>query len=763
MTESSSDPEKVDHGEGNPPSGSGIVFVCDASAEAERLMGALRNRGYSAVDVPLGLLPTRVRYETPDLILVDAEAHEAARLIAEARAASSVRVRLVLLGQPDGALSRDPSLQEAATLVFTRPLDISKAADALRELLGPPPRPNLRPSLMRSARAPMLVASARRPYRTDIAPSSRPFVKPDTFESHWPIASTPSLGPLASDALVGLGDMPPTRGVSHTSTPPSHGIASLSPETRTLLDQARRRVLSYPAQLSRPARLAVENGAHGAVSAELIAALSEPLGLTEAPQDAANTNTGDTPGGLTHRGLARATELPSASARPVFPLEESEQTNPGGRPPSRSPDDGTRVPALQAVRPPALSLPPLDDLSDLLTQPLASFRVPRMPGSEDLPPAPPSEVPSTSPGGRRVAIPTAAPLPSVIGTELPEFEPTEGWEPKLPIEALALAIRQRLSGALAQQTAGGVRRVLLRDGDLLTLTSSGEAESLVQFLAERGDLTPTTMTGLRGVPKFGRHAGAALIAQGHLSQEDLWPILRAHAEWLLGRVLATEQPLVLDRNAPQRMLEEPAVFGGAAGAEIYVDVLRRVMHSGAAFERLGSGERTLGFNAHRALLPETSLSSDVEHAVQAAIGQPLTRIKERSPTLLVVLAALTELGILTAGEGTKPVPRAEVLTEKSAEMDDAAFAALVGARRALVDDGDYFVILGIARSATRYEVDRARLELRREFDAQRLTGRNAHLKTELDLVLSVVDEAHLVLSDDVRRERYRRALETYPP
>jgi hypothetical protein len=331
-----------------------------------------------------------------------------------------------------------------------------------------------------------------------------------------------------------------------------------------------------------------------------------------------------------------------------------------------------------------------------------------------------------------------------------------------PMETVATAIRERLSGALAQQTARGVRRALLRDGDILTLTSSDEAESLVQFLVARGDLPPDSASGLRGVPRFGRHAGAALVAQGKLRQEDLWTVLRAHAEWLLGLMLSSPEALVLDPNAPQRLLEEPAVFGGAAGAEIYVEVMRRVMHHGAAFERLGSGERALGWGGHRALLAETGLPPELERAVHNALEQPLSRARDKTPQLLAVLAALTELDVLTAGGGARPTPRPEVLREKSAEMDDEAFAASLRARRALVDEGDYFSILGVARSATRYEIDRAREHFRREFDARHLTGRNAHLADELELVLHVVDEAHLVLADDVRRERYRIALERLP-
>ena len=83
-----------------------------------------------------------------------------------------------------------------------------------------------------------------------------------------------------------------------------------------------------------------------------------------------------------------------------------------------------------------------------------------------------------------------------------------------------------------------MRRIVLRDGDLVTAASSADDETLVAFLAARGDLDRDAAARLgTKLPPFGRHAGAALIAHGYLGQDDLWPVLRAHAEWIIGRAL----------------------------------------------------------------------------------------------------------------------------------------------------------------------------------------------------------------------------------
>jgi curved DNA-binding protein CbpA len=83
---------------------------------------------------------------------------------------------------------------------------------------------------------------------------------------------------------------------------------------------------------------------------------------------------------------------------------------------------------------------------------------------------------------------------------------------------------------------------------------------------------------------------------------------------------------------------------------------------------------------------------------------------------------------------------------------------------ALVEDGDYFALLGVARGATGYEVKRAYLELRRAFEPARvLTAQTADLVNDVKTIVEVLDEAYEILREPNRRERYRKAIEAGPP
>jgi hypothetical protein len=334
-------------------------------------------------------------------------------------------------------------------------------------------------------------------------------------------------------------------------------------------------------------------------------------------------------------------------------------------------------------------------------------------------------------------------------------------EDKTAMMYLARAIRDRQSGAVAQQEGIGLRRIVLTDGDISTVTSTLEGESLAHFLRTRGDISEDVLATLGSVPGFGRHAGAALIARGLLQQEDLWPVLRSHAEWIMGHALVSEAVTQFEKSVPARILEEPAVFGGAAGTEIYLETIRRIVPPKQAYALLGAPEQVLSMGQHESLLGESALDQTDQQHVLEAVGKPIKAAMERRAEMMPVILALTYLDVLSTG-GRAPRPATKNIEVKSEEMDAEAFTARLRSRRALVDDGDYFSILGIARGATSYEVERAKEELLGEFSDQKLTARTAHLRDDLALLRETIREAHLVLVDDVRRRRYRMALEAVP-
>jgi hypothetical protein len=288
--------------------------------------------------------------------------------------------------------------------------------------------------------------------------------------------------------------------------------------------------------------------------------------------------------------------------------------------------------------------------------------------SRPLESQPPAESRGTAVG--KGALPASDPPPGK--SRLPDVPVILG--PGDGLRALARSIAARFTGSIAFEDDAGIRRVVFRDGDFVTASSSAEAESLVQFLAQRGDLAPDMTQKLaRKLPPFGRHAGAALVAQGHLRQDELWTVLRAHAEWLLGRLASLSRGgASLEHEIPQRLQAEPGVFGGATGAEVLVETSRRVVAAGDAIQRLGGRDVRLAPGPARSLLAECALSDAEAALVAQADGVTLEDLLARATNddFASVVWPLVELGVLSSEAGARrPAPEP---VRKSTDWDPLA-------------------------------------------------------------------------------------------
>lgn len=501
-------------------------------------------------------------------------------------------------------------------------------------------------------------------------------------------------------------------GAGEERPPAAH--AAFSPELAQLLAEAVERVGAEASPSSAPP----SDDEPLEASADLLAMLDEPLDPYEEGSEG-GTGTG-------HRSGTSAT---AARDEPLTPLPSRvDREQPQEHEEARAPT------SLEAIPPP----PPSNDalrLMSLNTPPPMTDAQTRPPVSLEEP------VPSS-----------VSALPEVLG---------EG-DAAL---ALAQAIATRRSGSLALTAPGGLRRIVLQDGDIVTAGSSSTDETLLAFLVGHGDVDRQSADKLVGkLPPFGRHAGAALVAHGHLGQEDLWPVLRGHAEWVIARAVAEPSgTCTLEPEPPGRLRAEPSVFGGAPGAEVLVEVLRRTVDPETALARLGGMRARLDHGPRSSLLGECALGDHVTDRVARAVGLTVAEASaDAEPDLITTFYALAALGVLHVIAPARPA--SEPARREVDPIDEEGIRLRVRARMALVEEGDYFALLGVSRSATSYEIRRAFLELRRVFEPARLlTAATADLAPDTRLIAEVLDEAYEILREPARRDRYRRAIEASPP
>jgi hypothetical protein len=789
---------------GNNEDGGTLIFVSDASAEAERLTTALRARGYPVIDVPLGLLVSRVSVQRPSLILCDADASAALETIRRVRETpGGNRIDVLFLGEPGRTVDQQASaLQQEASGVFVRPVDEFILLRKVEALIGAPSGRadfNARPTA--ANRAPVLVAATRRPYRYDANTSDARRDAPSSPTGSAPVHPAPGASALMAGPAHGESADRELEGQVHSSRPaPAHlpsraqelPQARLSPALESLLATAEQRVLAARNSSAPPSdRLSPEAELEAVLPADVLDALDEPLDYDDEDDDAdssAGTNNGSDgdPGsrsgtkttgvGVTNGGPGtggdradaepdrrNTRETSSGSEVPLSARPESASaraTEPPVTPPRHAARLQSEVPQRSQFEEPAPSRPTSPFVGSSAFGP-ATEAPPSL-----VPPSDPVAVMSTVPPGARVPANLAPLNLSSVATKV-EIPTSLGAGDA--VRAFARVVRARYTGALAFEDNTGIRRVLFRDGDFVTAASGAEGESLVAFLTQRGDLTSDIAARVgRKLPQFGRHAGAALIAQGHLRQDDLWPVLRAHAEWLVGRIVLMSSGAVgLEADAPARMQAEPAVFGGATGAEVLVEIVRRAISPEDAVQRLGGPATLLQKGESAPLLGECALADSEADLIRGineeAVSDVLRRVGHQD--FAAVLLVLVELSVLALASGEPQAARAarQKAAARPDHLDQVALRARILARKALSEEGDYFALLGVPRSATSYDIRRAYSSLRDEYDPSRiLTHETVDLRDDVELILEVLSEAFEILEDDVRRDRYRRALDASP-
>jgi hypothetical protein len=229
----------------------------------------------------------------------------------------------------------------------------------------------------------------------------------------------------------------------------------------------------------------------------------------------------------------------------------------------------------------------------------------------------------------------------------------------------------------------------------------------------------------------------------------------------------------LEADPPGRLRGEPSVFGASTGCEIFVELVRRSVSPDEAIDLLGGESGRIGDGPNQGLLAECSLPPQDLDLLSRGRGGTIRDLLARAPDaeIAAVLHALALLGVvdvIPAPDFVKSRDRAgaaagDVNEADVAVLDEDAIRARVRARLELVDEGDYFAVLGISRDATSYEIRRAFLELRRTFEPSRiLTPRVADLTDDVRKIVNVLEEAYEILRDNARRERYRRAIEARP-
>jgi hypothetical protein len=338
-------------------------------------------------------------------------------------------------------------------------------------------------------------------------------------------------------------------------------------------------------------------------------------------------------------------------------------------------------------------------------------------------------------------------------------------------------------------TRGDAGKAVFFDGGVPVFAASGFAQDrLAELLWRDGKIGREQLARAREVPDGGRAAAQQLVELGLIKSSELFGTLRHHLEEIFYSLFAWETGRY--RLTRELATPEDRVRLGAPLPSLIVEGVRRKYALERLVELVGPPETVLSPTVNLARLADDcgltaaertrAESFDGERSlaeIALGAGAPLGEANLYALAWSLVAVGAARVGDDGAGPASAGLPT--LVTPPSAgseaidrrgrprpdarprdrEADRTVEKERVLAKRAQVEEGDYFAVLGLARDATPHEIARAFERLKREFAPERFAESvRGELRDALAEIGEVLDEARRVLGDERVRDAYRAAL-----
>ena len=333
---------------------------------------------------------------------------------------------------------------------------------------------------------------------------------------------------------------------------------------------------------------------------------------------------------------------------------------------------------------------------------------------------------------------------------------------------LGRLLQSRFTGRVQLRRVGAEKTVHFEDGRPIFATSNLPHDRMGDLLYREGKITREQQQRARDlVVESGRRMGEILVEMGFLKPRELLPAVRHHIEDILYSLFAWDSgEFAISSGDPPgeriRLTRHPAA--------IVLEGVRRKYGAELLETRLGSpaavvavrSSRQLGAIAavadlsppERAVMQKLDGERTIEQVAEAAQVEHVVALQLAFALVALGVAEVVDHGPAAADRATPVRSRALV-----GETDIAIDRQRVLAKFALVNEADYFTLLGVRRDATSFEIRRAYEAARRDYAS---VGFPPELQRELSGQLTeigrLIEEAYQVLRDERVRRSYQQNL-----
>ncbi len=332
---------------------------------------------------------------------------------------------------------------------------------------------------------------------------------------------------------------------------------------------------------------------------------------------------------------------------------------------------------------------------------------------------------------------------------------------------LARLWRRGFSGALVLVRDQEEKRLQFDVGRIVFASSTEEADRMGELLLRQGKINSQQLADCREhVKASGRRLGEVLVDQGHLKPRELLPAVRQHLEDIVYSVFAWT-----DGNydaLPEHTINERIRLSSHPAALIVEGIRRKYDRQRLEACLGGMGQVLINTKVDEQLstIAAADLSGPESEAQRLFDGEHTLHDVRAESELQGLRVAQLAYAWVCLGVAELVDRSSELRDERSSaagylvgETDLAIDRQRVRAKHLLVQDADYFQLLGVRPDASGFEIRRAYESALRHFSFESFPAAlQDELRAQLEEIGAVIEEAYLVLSDDQIRSKYRANL-----
>ncbi len=332
-----------------------------------------------------------------------------------------------------------------------------------------------------------------------------------------------------------------------------------------------------------------------------------------------------------------------------------------------------------------------------------------------------------------------------------------------PLSDIFLGLqRSEKTGILEMKNTPILKKIYIKNGDMLFATSNQEEDRLGEVLVKVGKLAlEQYYQSIESMKKTGKRQGAVLVELGYLKPKDLiWAVTHQVEEiilslfqWEDGEFEFKEVPLPSDEVITLKLSAANLIYRGIKRIDNFTYLKDGFFPMDAVLDYSADPMDLFQDIRLEAQDKEILFLIDGSRNVQGILSlSPLDNLQTMKMLYALMNARLIE--IKEKGQEREDTITEEILKEPEEELD-SAFMDEVEELYSRLSSADYYNILGITKWSTPDEIKRAYLKKAKEFHPDKhFSLMSETLKNKLNSIFSYLTIAYKTLSHPQMKMEY---------